>query len=261
MNLAEAIRRGLIAEAIPARPVRARSVKELARAGLVSVRVHEAQLQNTPFDYAAAAAREGIEMGSRIRCFWLGPTEEIELSLRRYRGSDRGKCATSGFGYHNVNAIMERTSFAQLAARGWPMSDGRPVHTGDSVPHSDPRWPRSCSCGYAFADDDEWQCNPDALFRRGDTGELVTLHAAPAGAMWDADWMGEHHKGPDWIHLCVRTPGGEWSVDGPSYQDGKVQHERGWTRTGTVPDVTANPTIHIPGKYHGFLRGGWLEEC
>jgi len=202
-----------------------------------------------------------MNMGSRIRCFWLEPTDQVELSLRRYRGGDRDKCASSGFGYHNISADVERTSFAQLAARGWPMSEGRPVHTGDSVPHDDPRWPRSCSCGYRFTEDDQWQCNPDTLFRRSDNDELVTLSAAPAGAMWNAEWMGRGYEGPDGICLCVRTPGGEWPVDGPSYQDRKIQNERGWTRTGTIPDVTASPSIHIPGKYHGFLRAGWLEEC
>jgi hypothetical protein len=202
-----------------------------------------------------------MDMGSRIRCFWLEPTEEAELSLRRYRGSDKDKCATSGFGYHNVGQIVERLSFAQLAARGWPMSEGRPVHTCDSVPRSDQHWPRTCSCGYEFVDDDEWQCNPDTLYRRSDSGELVTLARAPAGAMWNAEWMGKSHKGPDGIHLCVRTPGGEWAVDGPSYQDQKMHNERGWTRIGAIPDVTANPSILIPGKYHGFLRAGWLEEC
>lgn len=198
----------------------------------------------------------------RIRCFWLEPCDQIELSLRRYRGSDRGKCETSGYGYHNAEQIVERLSIDRLAARGWPMSENHgPIHDADSVPHSDPRWPLTCSCGYRFVDEDEWQCNPFTLFRRGDTGELVTLHAAPAGAMWNAYWMGDDHRGPDGICLCVRTPGGEWSVDGPSYSDSKIQHERAWTRTGTIPDVTANPSILIPGKYHGFLRAGWLEEC
>jgi len=199
---------------------------------------------------------------TRIRCFWLEPTDEVELSLRRYRGSGLGKCITSGFGYHNIFAFVERTSSAVLAARGWPMSEsGRPVHTTDTIPRGDPRWPRHCSCGYQFAEDDEWQCNPETLWKRGDTGELVTRAAAPAGAMWNAEWMGEGYKGPDGICLCVRTPGDEWPVDGPSYQDSKIQHEHGWTRSGAIPDVTANPSIHIPGKYHGWLRAGWLDEC
>jgi len=141
------------------------------------------------------------------------------------------------------------------------MENGRPAFYSASpaVAQNDPRWPRKCSCGYQFVDEDEWQCNPYTLFKLGDTGELVTLAAAQAGAMWNAEWM--DHNGPDGISLVVRTPAGDWAVDGPSYQDHKIQNERGWTRTGTIPDVTANPSILMPGKYHGFLRGGWLEEC
>ncbi|HZF19523.1 MAG TPA: hypothetical protein VE008_07430 [Burkholderiales bacterium] len=166
--------------------------------------------------------------------------------------------------YHNAEAVLERLPIAELERRGWPMSEGRPVHTIDTIPKSDPRWPAQCACGYTFAESDAWQCNPSTLYRRADTGELMLLGRAPVGAMWNADWMADG-GGPwrvvDGICLCVRTPGGEWCVDGPAWSDGKMQAERGWTRSGAVPDVTANPSILIPGKYHGFLRAGWLEEC
>jgi hypothetical protein len=216
---------------------------------------------------------------SKIRCFWLEPTDQVELSLRRYRGSEHSKCAVSGFGYHNASAIVERASIAQLAARGWPMENDRPAYTIDvgrmrrrgkaiqpssgesrtrTISLEDPRWPRTCSCGYQFAEDDAWQCNPFPLFRRLDNGELVTLQAAPVGAMWNAAWL--ERPGPDGICLMVRTPGGEWPVDGPSYHGGKIRKERGWKRSGAIPDVTASPSIMIPGKYFGFLRSGWLES-
>jgi hypothetical protein len=202
-------------------------------------------------------------MTDAIRCFWLQPTDQVELSLRRYRGGDRDKCEVSGFGYHNVSVIVERTSIAQLAARGWPMRDDRPVYLTKAeifglIPKDDPRWPRSCSCGYRFADGDKRQFNPAALFRRSDNDELVTLAAAPAGAMWNAEWNAL--QGPDGISLMVRTPGGEWPVDGPSYEGGKVKRRRGWSRSGAIPDVTVNPSILIPGKYQGFLRMGWLQS-
>lgn len=114
-----------------------------------------------------------------------------------------------------------------------------------------------------FASEDQWQFNPDALYRRGDTGELVTLHAAPAGAMWNATWMrqGEIYREVDGITLVVRTPGGDWCVDGPAYPAGQPPVPNAWQREGKVPDITARPSIHIPGRYHGFLTGGWLEEC
>ena len=90
-----------------------------------------------------------------------------------------------------------------------------------------------------------------------DSGE--TLEPAPVGAMWDADWFagetGSHglnySRNPDGIVLCVRCPGGDWMVDGPSSSNGS------WSRTGTVPNVTVTPSILQP-TYHGWLRNGEL---
>ncbi len=93
-----------------------------------------------------------------------------------------------------------------------------------------------------------------------DGGEI---QPAPVGAMWDADWFHGCHestglvydRNPDGIVLCVRCPGGDWLVDGPSAGGGS------WNRTGAVPDVTVTPSILQHGKYHGWLRNGYLEEC
>lgn len=86
----------------------------------------------------------------------------------------------------------------------------------------------------------------------------TTLSEAPVGAMWTADWY--DFKGPDGHCLVVRTPGGDWIVDGPSMNnDGSRGNP--WQRSGEIPKVTANPSIHIPGKYHGWLREGFLESC
>lgn len=93
------------------------------------------------------------------------------------------------------------------------------------------------------------------------------IKAAPPGAMWDADWYEgsklkdgrPYNRNPDGVTLCVRTPGGDWIVDGPSFS---CRVEVGsWSRSGTLPNVTATPSIHIPGKYHGWLRDGQLVEC
>jgi hypothetical protein len=94
------------------------------------------------------------------------------------------------------------------------------------------------------------------MYRRVDTGELHILGAAPVGAMWYASWLvglEKYDRGSGEV-LVVRTPGGDWVVDGPSNTGGH------WTRTGVPPEVTASPSI-ICGDYHGFLVKGFLEKC
>jgi hypothetical protein len=100
--------------------------------------------------------------------------------------------------------------------------------------------------------------NADAI---ADDGEI--LRCAPVGAMWNADWFIGcreenglvYSRHGDGIVLCVRCPGGDWLVDGPSDTGGA------WERSGTVPNVTVTPSILQRGKYHGWLRDGYLEEC
>jgi hypothetical protein len=97
-----------------------------------------------------------------------------------------------------------------------------------------------------------------------ESGEKID--PAPPGAMWNAHWFREcrHESGlyydrnPDGIVLCVRTPGGDWIVDGPSFRDKKESGS--WTRTGTIPNVTVTPSILQP-NYHGWLRNGQLVRC
>lgn len=50
--------------------------------------------------------------------------------------------------------------------------------------------------------------------------------------------------------ISVLCPNGaEWCVDAVS------SNGDGWTVEGDVPNITASPSIMVPG-YHGFLRGG-----
>ena len=123
--------------------------------------------------------------------------------------------------------------------------------------HDDSRWPVKCDqCEYLFKPEDSWQVFREVIFVNKDTGQEMTLRNCPPGAMWDADWYPE--KGPDGKALCVALPphGGDdsWHIDGYAKGGGK------WSRTGTAPNITANPSILTP-RYHGFLRAGYLEEC
>jgi hypothetical protein len=185
----------------------------------------------------------------RVECFWLEPTELGRSELRRYL----------------LSAIIPESQTSQTLCRHdttvyigdipYPFSpEGYVGYGQDDVPHDDPRWPTKCHvCGTVFRDDAEWQHNVRRLFKGAPDGKLYTTRNAPPGAMFDASWY--PLKGPDGIALAVALPpdGGDdiWIVDMPSSSEGH------WTRTGTVPKVTARPSILTP-RYHGFLTDGWL---
>src|SRR5579885_2239978 len=71
--------------------------------------------------------------------------------------------------------------------------------------HDDPRWPHVCVCGYAFTEEDHWQRFVEDLYRRVDTGEEMTLHDAPAGAMWYYPYGDKFHVPQDAHNLVVKT--------------------------------------------------------
>jgi hypothetical protein len=197
-------------------------------------------------------------MGREIQCFLLEPTEQCDVSLRRFRFSAQAKCP-GPYGYHNhKTAAVERLPYK-------PEVPGQSAdYTGAvlEVAKSEPRWPAKCAhCSYVFVPDDQWQTCAERLYRRSDTGELVTMAGAPPGAMWFADWLkqavwdDERYRAPDGHVLAVRTPGGDWIVDGPA------SNGPGWTREGEPPYVTVRPSIKMGDRYHGFLTNGVLRDC
>lgn len=197
-----------------------------------------------------------------IKVFFIEPAGRQRASLRRYHDSQM-RCEASGCGYHNAHVPIEdlpegdpSVSFRDAAeARAW-----------------DSRWPTHCACGYEFADTDHWQHFALTLYRRPDTGEEMTLRDAPVGACWDATW--DRRKGPDGRSLWVKTPGGEWMIDGRASNctmpDDK--EHRCWVRHGRPEDGTlhvdknghtcaAGAGSIIAGSYHGFLHNGHLTSC
>lgn len=193
----------------------------------------------------------------KIQCFFLEPTDRGIRYLRRYVTSDLtgkgNKCPKTFVGYHEAYIPLEEVP---IKIR----SDGCQVETQqDVVPHNDSRWPKTCVCGRIFTSEDIWQIVDHCLYRRADSGATMILRDAPAGAMWYAPWMEDWIHGPDGHCLVVRTPVGEWMVDGPA------NNGPGWSRTGKPPKITARPSIGQLGddkafRYHGFLTDGVLED-
>jgi hypothetical protein len=184
----------------------------------------------------------------------LTPTERAVRELRVYDATE-ARCP-GPLGYHDASckiALLDVPPYKH---------DRNSANLADRVPDDDPRWPTHCaSCPHVFNSSAIRQDHWCRLYQRSDNGELVPLADAEVGAMWFADWYSEHYKGPDGRCLVVKTPGGDWIVDGPSSNS-----RTPWTRSGEPPDITVSPSILFQGShgrpdYHGWLRAGWLEEC
>lgn len=213
--------------------------------------------------------------------FWLDRTDQVAIGLRRYThsrpGTDGHGCDT---GYHSA---LTYTGTAPAVFRD--SEDGPVLAARPATDHGDPRWPTACTaCGHEFgADEGEWQDWQDLLYRRADTGEVVTLRTLPAGgdaptpappgAMWDAWWMPDWWRGPDGIVLMVRLPNGhDWIVDHeasnctrPGDRTHRCWVRHGDPRSGQVHvdkdgDTCAAGAGSIQaGDYHGFLHHGVLS--
>ena len=109
--------------------------------------------------------------------FWLEPTDQVAIGLRRYTPSRPGAeghgCDT---GYHSA---LIYTGTAPATYRD--DEHGRVLAARPATPHDDPRWPAACTkCGHEFGGEGEWQDWQELLYRRADTGETVTLRTQPA---------------------------------------------------------------------------------
>ncbi|MCC7229784.1 MAG: hypothetical protein IT203_05270 [Fimbriimonadaceae bacterium] len=190
----------------------------------------------------------------KIQCFLVEETGNSAIFLRRYAS---GSVCSGKMGFHNASVQIDQQP-TKFDSEGY-------LETVTPPPKDDPRWPTRCECGYEFTAQDEWQCYQDELFISKNpeiNNWSGTCRQMPPGAMayisryqtWPF-----YYPGDDGKVLMVMTPGGEWVID--SRANNGPKDARGWTRSGTPPLVTANPSILIGDRYHGWLRNGWLEEC
>jgi hypothetical protein len=215
---------------------------------------------------------------SATRTFWLEPTDRVAVGLRRYRSAE-GSGFTCEDGYHSALVFTGESEAV------FDDIDGRRILADRSSPDAhvvDRRWPTQCRCGYTFTEDDAWQDWQELLYRRTDTGEIVSLRedrpdtvgapaTAPAGASWDAWWMGGSWRGTDGIALMVRCPNGrDWHVDGEASNCTRPgQPHECWVRHGDPRECkvtvdkqgdtcAAGAGSIVAGDYHGFLQDGVL---
>jgi hypothetical protein len=168
--------------------------------------------------------------------------------LRRYRRGAANDCPSGG--YHNaIVQVGEVTDRADAV--------------GDNWPHDDPRWPKACGCGYQFTDDDHWSRNDCRIVRLPDGTEITWWGSfgsvAPPGTMIRASWYDEFSQHPDGVEswLISLPDGGEWITSQRATGGGY------WTVTGTVPLITASPSVwhNSPKGWHGWVRNGELVDA
>lgn len=189
-------------------------------------------------------------------CFLLEPAPRAARWLRRFLSADTdGIRLCEPNGYHEA---MVRIEDAEVI----PTERGGICIDPLTHPEDDPHWPARCDrCGYEFDPREVRQLFYQQIYRTPD-GLEVTIHgascpgilSAPVGSMWYADWYADVWRGPDGRCLVVRTPGGDWIIDGPS------SNGPGWMRHGEAPNITVTPSISI-GSYHGWLRNGVLVDA
>lgn len=227
-----------------------------------------------------------MSANDEIKCFWMTRTPWERVYLRRFKSQHEARpdgtvithpeCPLP-WKYHNARVLVADRREIALGEFPTPALD-------------DPRWPVQCDCGYKFVETDTWQVFTEQLYMTPEA-DIYSLDSAPAGAMWDAEWLHDHDfmTGPDGISLHVKLPDGHyWCVDqeaknctnsqwGPKVIDG-VRYEKVWQgrthycwsrhgdpRTGKVhvdkvgSGCAAGAGSVDTGKWHGFLDHGYLR--
>lgn len=208
-------------------------------------------------------------------CFFLEETDQTRLLLRRFAS---GTACPKG-SYHDAMVFLKNVPTRRITEPdgSWHYDS----HCEEKPGKDDPRWPLACDCGHLFAPEDTYQLFCDRLYRRLDTGEIMTLREAPAGALWYGAWLEDWEgiwKGPDGRILMCRTPSGDWNIDSRASNCTmpEDEHHRCWVRHGDPTDPLGLKTgqpLHVDkasltcqagagsiqcGNYHGFLHGGHL---
>jgi hypothetical protein len=201
----------------------------------------------------------------KIKCFLLIATPYQRFSLRRfYSSSDDKNICPLPHGYHDAHVEIGQTLIETP-------STTVPAH----IDKTDPRWPTHCGCGYQFTDEDKWQHFMEPLYSRQDNHDIIyTLNEAPVGAIWRATWYEDmqSYLGPDGQCLVVKTPGGDWVIDGRANNCTLPNDNihKCWVRHGVPPMITvdkngktcgAGAGSILVGNYHGFLINGELVGC
>lgn len=205
-----------------------------------------------------------------VKAYFLEATEQERHWLRRFVFSDQSKCLGKD-GYHNAMFLLGDADIVWTTTHG---STQRFIadRSHSQPPESDPRWPVKCdSCDYRFTDKDQYQLFGHQLYKRQDTGEIMTIEDAPPGALWYGIWW--KPTAPDGHVLMAKCPGGhDWNIDGCASNCDKPddKEHRCWVRHGEPPLITVDKNGNtckagagsiLTPSWHGYLRNGEFVEC
>lgn len=87
--------------------------------------------------------------------------------------------------------------------------------------------------------------------------ELLSYKQLKIGAVWIGK-RGIHIKLPG----CSGFNGWDMEQVAREWAKGEIVQEHKWNVTGTIPNITATPSINCVGVYHGFVTNGEVtEDC
>ena len=207
---------------------------------------------------------------SPIKCFMAIPTDQVMLSLRRYRSKEDLPCR-GPYNFHNAHTYVG----ARPIRRD---SRGYEITYEEYLPDS-PLWPTKCEhCDYLFTNADPKQHFTKRLYRREDTGDVSTWDAMPVGACRDCEWLhGTSACGVDGLAIMVKIPEHqdgsglhEWLIDGRASNCTMPEDSvhKCWCRKGVPPLIHVDKqgftcaagagSVVVPGGFHGFLHNGHI---
>lgn len=198
-----------------------------------------------------------------VKTFMIEKTGASWKYLRRYMPyslsiDNKITCPVTGYIGHD-----EKVFIGKGVRDPTETTDG--TFDDNSLDKTDPRFPKTCKCGYEFLPTDEWQLFEASEYARvDDPAQMFTLRDAAPGAMYYNDWLLEvfpEYAGPDGRSLTVRLPNGsDWNIDsvatncdmkcktcGVPYAQHQGDHghpyeeavkHKCWIRHGTPPVIT-----------------------
>jgi hypothetical protein len=216
---------------------------------------------------------EHVNVGEgAMPCFWLEPTGQAALGLRRFTFSSssvRGEdCPAKEKWGHDASVVLEDVRFEvqwKTTEDGYVSQEMPPAEL--VPPRDDSRWPQVCeACGNEFQDSAQWQYYAADEYSRSDGGVVLARSSGlqqkeMGGALYDARWLhgmagksfyDVRDRGDGIVLLAICPNGMPWVVDGKATGGGF------WERTGDPRNpetLTVTPSI-VAGDYHGFLQGG-----